>query len=313
MKFAFVFPGQGSQSVGMMDAWSAHPAAVQVIAQASEALGEDLGALISEGPAELLSLTTNTQPAMLAAGVAMYAAWCAAGGPKASMMAGHSLGEYSALTAAGALDLADAVRLVRIRADAMQAAVPVGTGAMAAVLGLDDALVRQACAQAAQGEVVEAVNFNAPAQVVIAGHEAAVRRAMVTAKALGAKRAMLLPVSAPFHSSLLKPAAVVLSQALADVTVREPGVPVINNVDVSSEQDPERIRDALVRQAWHAVRWVELIQSMKQQGITHVVECGPGKVLSGTIKRIEPDMVALSVTDPETMQVALDTLFAAQA
>ncbi len=299
--------------MGMMDAWSAHPAAMHVIAQASEALGEDLGALIANGPAEQLSLTTHTQPAMLAAGVAMYAAWSAAGGPTASMMAGHSLGEYTALTAAGALDLADAVRLVRIRADAMQAAVPVGTGAMAAVLGLDDDLVRQACVQAAQGEIVEAVNFNAPAQVVIAGHAAAVQRAMVAAKALGAKRAMLLPVSAPFHSSLLKPAAEVLSQALAGVTVHVPTVPVINNVDVLVRQDPDDIRDALVRQAWHAVRWVELIQAMKQQGITHVVECGPGRVLSGTVKRIEPDMVALSVTDPETMQAAVDTLFAAQA
>lgn len=312
MKFAFVFPGQGSQSVGMMDAWSAHPAAMQVIAEASAALGEDLGALMAQGPAEQLSLTTNTQPAMLTAGVAMYAAWCAAGGPIASMMAGHSLGEYSALTAAGSIELADAVRLVRIRADAMQAAVPVGTGAMAAVLGLDDDLVVAACAQAAEGEIVEAVNFNAPSQVVIAGHATAVQRAMVAAKALGAKRAMLLPVSAPFHSSLLKPAAEVLSRALAGISVQAPKVPVMNNVDVLVQQDPDAIRDALVRQAWHAVRWVELVQAMKQQGITHVVECGPGKVLSGMVKRIEPDMVAMSVTDPETMQAALDAL-AAQA
>lgn len=311
MKFAFVFPGQGSQSVGMMDAWTSHPAAMKVIADASAALGEDLGALMSQGPAEQLSLTTNTQPAMLTAGVAMYQAWCAAGGPVASMMAGHSLGEYAALTAAGSLDLADAVRLVRIRADAMQAAVPVGTGAMAAVLGLDDDSVRAACAEAAQGEIVEAVNFNAPSQVVIAGHAEAVQRAMVAAKARGAKRAMLLPVSAPFHSSLLKPAADVLSKALAAVAVNTPAVPVINNVDVVINQDPAAIRDALVRQAWHAVRWVEIIQSMKAQGITHVVECGPGKVLSGMVKRIEPDMVAMSVTDPDSMQLALETLAAA--
>jgi [acyl-carrier-protein] S-malonyltransferase len=311
MKFAFVFPGQGSQSVGMMDAWSAHPAAMQVVALASDALGEDLGALMAQGPAELLSLTTHTQPAMLTAGVAMHAAWVAAGGPSATMMAGHSLGEYAALTAAGALELADAVRLVRIRADAMQAAVPVGTGAMAAVLGLDDESVRQACAQAAEGEVVEAVNFNAPSQVVIAGHASAVQRAIVTSKALGAKRAMLLPVSAPFHSSLLKPAAEVLSQALASVDVRAPRVSVINNVDVRVTQDPSEIRDALVRQAWNAVRWVEIIQAMKQQGITHVVECGPGKVLSAMVKRIEPELVALSVTDPESMQAAFETLAAA--
>lgn len=311
MKCAFVFPGQGSQSVGMMDAWSGHPAAVQVISEASAALGEDLSVLMAQGPAEQLSLTTNTQPAMLTAGVAMYQAWRAAGGPIPSVMAGHSLGEYAALTAAGSLSLADAVRLVRVRADAMQAAVPVGTGAMAAVLGLDDEAVRVACAEAAQGQVVEAVNFNAPSQVVIAGHAEAVQRAIQTAKAAGAKRAMLLPVSAPFHSSLLKPAADVLEQALAVINVAVPQVPVINNVDVALVQDPSGIRDALVRQAWHAVRWVEIIQAMKAQGVTHVVECGPGKVLSGMVKRIDPDLVALSVTDPESMQVALDILAAA--
>ena len=308
MKFAFVFPGQGSQSVGMMDAWASYPAAMKVVADASAALGEDLGTLMAQGPAEQLSLTTNTQPAMLTAGVAMFEAWRAAGGPIASMMAGHSLGEYAALTAAGSLDLADAVRLVRIRADAMQAAVPVGTGAMAAVLGLDDDAVRAACAEAAQGEIVEAVNFNAPSQVVIAGHAEAVQRAIAAAKARGAKRAMLLPVSAPFHSSLLKPAAEVLSRALSTVNIQAPAVPVINNVDVAITQDPAAIRDALVRQAWRAVRWVEIIQAMKVQGITHVVECGPGKVLSGMVKRIEPEMVVLSVTDPESMQSALDTL-----
>lgn len=308
MKFAFVFPGQGSQSVGMMDAWADHPAATKVISEASAALGEDLGLLMAQGPAEQLNLTTNTQPAMLTASVAMFEAWKAAGGPVASMMAGHSLGEYAALTAAGSLSLADAVRLVRIRADAMQAAVPVGTGAMAAVLGLDDDAVREACKQGAQGEIVEAVNFNAPSQVVIAGHVAAVERAMAAAKALGAKRAVLLPVSAPFHSSLLKPAAQVLSVALSKVTVHSPSVSVMNNVDVAIEQDPDKIRDALVRQAWHPVRWVEIIQAMKVQGITHIVECGPGKVLSGMVKRIEPDLVSVSVTDPASMQAAIDTL-----
>lgn len=311
MKFAFVFPGQGSQSVGMMDAWSAHPAAMQVIDEAAAALGEDLRILMAQGPAEQLSLTTNTQPAMLTADIAMFEAWRAAGGPTAALMAGHSLGEYAALTAAGSLSLADAVRLVRVRADAMQAAVPVGTGAMAAVLGLEDSAVRAACAEAAQGQVVEAVNFNAPSQVVIAGHAEAVQRAIVTAKAAGAKRAMLLPVSAPFHSSLLKPAADVLQGALAAISVHAPAVPVMNNVDVAIEQEPAAIRDALVRQAWHAVRWVEIVQAMRGLGITHVVECGPGKVLTGMVKRIDPELVVLSVTDPDSMQGALDTLAAA--
>jgi [acyl-carrier-protein] S-malonyltransferase len=283
---------------------------LQVIAEASAALGENLGTLMAQGPAEQLSLTTHTQPAVLTAGVAMFEAWRAAGGPTAALMAGHSLGEYAALTAAGSLSLADAVRLVRVRADAMQAAVPVGTGAMAAVLGLEDDAVRAACAEAAQGQVVEAVNFNAPSQVVIAGHADAVQRAIVTAKAAGAKRAMLLPVSAPFHSSLLKPAAEVLKGALAEIQVHSPQVPVINNVDVAIEQDPAAIRDALVRQAWHAVRWVEIVQAMRGLGITHVVECGPGKVLTGMVKRIDPELVALSVTDPESMQAALDTLAA---
>ncbi|MCD8537940.1 MAG: ACP S-malonyltransferase, partial [Burkholderiaceae bacterium] len=230
MKFAFVFPGQGSQTVGMLDAWSGNEAVTGVVAQANAALGEDLGALIADGPAEQLNLTTNTQPAMLTASLAMFAAWREAGGPEPMVMAGHSLGEYAALTAAGALDLADAVRLVRIRADAMQAAVPVGTGAMAAILGLEDDAVIAACQQAGQDEVVEAVNFNAPAQVVIAGHKAAVERAMENAKAAGAKRAVLLPVSAPFHSSLLKPAAAVLSEALTNVELRQPVIPVIHNV-----------------------------------------------------------------------------------
>ncbi|MCD8504303.1 MAG: ACP S-malonyltransferase [Burkholderiaceae bacterium] len=308
MKFAFVFPGQGSQTVGMLDAWSGNEAVTGVVAQANAALGEDLGALIADGPAEQLNLTTNTQPAMLTASLAMFAAWREAGGPEPMVMAGHSLGEYAALTAAGALDLADAVRLVRIRADAMQAAVPVGTGAMAAILGLEDDAVIAACQQAGQDEVVEAVNFNAPAQVVIAGHKAAVERAMENAKAAGAKRAVLLPVSAPFHSSLLKPAAAVLSEALTNVELRQPVIPVIHNVDVQVHQEPAAIRQALVDQAWHPVRWVQTIQAMANQGVTHVVECGPGKVLSGLVKRISPELTGISVTDPGSMQAAMDAL-----
>lgn len=308
MKIAFVFPGQGSQSVGMLDAWAGNAAVSTVIEQAGQALGQDLATLIAQGPAEQLNLTTNTQPVMLAADVAIHAAWVAAGGVQPAVMAGHSLGEYAALTAAGALSLEDAVRLVRVRADAMQSAVPVGTGAMAAILGLDDAAVIAACQQAAQGEVVEAVNFNAPAQVVIAGAKAAVERACEAAKAAGAKRALLLPVSAPFHSSLLEPAARVLQSALAAVEVKAPQVPVINNVDVAVQSGVDAIRDALVRQAWHPVRWVETIQAMKAQGVTHVVECGPGKVLSGLVKRIDADLTALSITDPASLDAALTAL-----
>ncbi|MFC4274975.1 ACP S-malonyltransferase [Achromobacter aloeverae] len=308
MKIAFVFPGQGSQSVGMLDAWAGNAAVADTVARAGAALGQDLAALIGLGPAEQLNLTTNTQPAMLTAGVAFYAAWRAAGGPLPEVLAGHSLGEYAALTAAGALQLEDAVRLVRIRADAMQAAVPVGTGAMAAILGLDDDAVRAACAQGAQGEVVEAVNFNAPAQVVIAGHKAAVERACEAAKAAGAKRAVMLPVSAPFHSSLLEPAAAVLSKALNDVVVNAPAIPVVNNVDVLAPTEPAAIRDALVRQAWHPVRWVETIRAFKARGVTHVVECGPGKVLAGLIKRIDGELTGLAITDPASLDAALAQL-----
>jgi [acyl-carrier-protein] S-malonyltransferase len=308
MKIAFVFPGQGSQSVGMLDAWSDNAVVKSTLLQASDALGQDLAALIAAGPAEELNLTTNTQPVMLTAAMAVYRAWIAAGGLAPALVAGHSLGEYSALSAAGAISLEDAVGIVRIRADAMQAAVPVGTGGMAAILGLDDDVVISLCEQAAQGEVVEAVNFNAPAQVVIAGHKGAVERACDLAKAAGAKRALVLPVSAPFHSSLLKPAAAVLEQALAKISVAVPGIPVLNNVDVASPSDPVAIKDALVRQAWHAVRWVETIQAMKAQGITHVVECGPGKVLNGLTKRIDRDLTGLSITDPASLQLALETL-----
>jgi [acyl-carrier-protein] S-malonyltransferase len=312
MKIAFVFPGQGSQSVGMLDAWAGNAAVADVLARAGAALGQDLGALIAQGPADQLNLTTNTQPVMLTAAYACYAAWTAAGGRKPDVVAGHSLGEYTALTAAGSLALEDAVRLVRVRADAMQTAVPVGTGGMAAILGLDDDAVRAACAQAAAngepGDVVEAVNFNAPAQVVIAGHKAAVERACEAAKAAGAKRALPLPVSAPFHSSLLKPAADVLAGALARIEVSAPSIPVINNVDVAQAGDPAAIRDALVRQAWHPVRWVETIQAMKAQGVTHVVECGPGKVLAGLVKRIDGDLVGMSIADPASLEAALAAL-----
>ncbi|MCX5592171.1 ACP S-malonyltransferase [Alcaligenes endophyticus] len=308
MKIAFVFPGQGSQSVGMLDAWADVAAVRDTVAQASSALGQDLATLMTQGPAEELNLTTNTQPVMLTASVAMYRAWLAAGGQQPALMAGHSLGEYSALTAAGALSLDDAVPLVRVRADAMQAAVPVGQGTMAAILGLSDDQVRDVCVQAAQGQTVEAVNFNAPEQVVIAGDVDAVNRACQLAKEAGAKRALVLAVSAPFHSSLLKPAATVLQHALAKIVLQNPTIPVINNVDVLSPAQPDEIKAALVRQAWHAVRWVETIQAMKAQGVTHVVECGPGKVLSGLIKRIDRELTAISITDPASMQVALDTL-----
>lgn len=308
MKTAFVFPGQGSQSVGMMDAWSENAVVQETMAQAGQALGQDLAGLISAGPAESLNLTTNTQPAMLLCSVAMYRAWLQAGGARPDMLAGHSLGEYSALVAAGAMALEDALRIVRIRADAMQSAVPVGQGAMAAILGLDDDVVRNICVSAANGQVVEAVNFNAPSQVVIAGHVAAVERACELAREAGARRALLLPVSAPFHSSLLRPAADVLREALAGVHIDSPQIPLLNNVDVASPDDPAAIREALERQAWHPVRWVELIQSMKAAGVTHIVECGPGKVLSGLVKRIDRELTALNITDPASMQQALDTI-----
>ena len=308
MKVAFVFPGQGSQSVGMMDAWAGNAAVAHALSEASDALGQDLSALIAQGPVDALNLTTNTQPVMLAAAVAVYRAWIQAGGAAPALVAGHSLGEYSALTAAGALALTDAVSLVRVRADAMQAAVPVGTGGMAAVLGLDDDVVRDVCLRAAQGEVVEAVNFNAPAQVVIAGHKGAVERACELAREAGAKRALVLPVSAPFHSSLLEPAAGVLQQALQSVPVSAPVIPLINNVDVAMPSDAAAIKDALVRQAWHPVRWVETVLAMKAQGVTHVVECGPGKVLNGLTKRIDRDLVGLAITDPASLDAALQTL-----
>jgi [acyl-carrier-protein] S-malonyltransferase len=311
MTLAFVFPGQGSQSVGMLDGFAASPAVRALQAEADAALGEPLSALIAEGPAEALSLTVNTQPAMLVAGLACYRAWREAGGPEPQAVAGHSLGEYTALAAAGSLDAADAVRLVRLRAQAMQEAVPVGQGGMAAILGLDDAAVAQACREAVEnqpGEVVEPVNFNAPSQVVIAGHKTAVDRACERAKALGAKRALPLPVSAPFHSSLLEPAGRRLADALTGIALRAPAFQLVNNVDVAVETDPSRIRDALVRQASHAVRWVEVVQKLKAMGVTRVIEFGPGKVLAGLVSRIDKSLAVSAVHDPASLDSALKEL-----
>ncbi|WP_197337186.1 ACP S-malonyltransferase [Ralstonia solanacearum] len=308
MTFAFVFPGQGSQSVGMLNAFADHPAVAATLAEASDALGQDIGKLIAEGPADELNLTTNTQPVMLTAAVAVYRAWQAAGGPVPTVVAGHSLGEYSALVAAGAIAFKDAVPLVRFRAKAMQEAVPVGEGGMAAILGLSDDDVRAACAEASIAGVVEAVNFNAPAQVVIAGAKAAVEKACEVAKAKGAKRALPLPVSAPFHSSLLKPASDRLRDYLASVTVSAPSIPLINNVDVAVVSDPVAIKDALVRQAASPVRWVETVQKMKTDGITRVVECGPGKVLAGLTKRIDGDIVGDAIFDPASLEAVLAQL-----
>ncbi|WP_198971003.1 ACP S-malonyltransferase [Xylophilus sp. ASV27] len=305
--FAFVFPGQGSQSVGMLDAWGDHPAVAETLREASDALGEDVARLVREGPKEALALTTNTQPVMLVAGVAAWRAWKAEGGADPAAVAGHSLGEYSALVAAGVLTLAQAAPLVRLRAAAMQQAVPVGVGAMAAILGLDASKVIAGCqdvtrALAGSGhEIVEAVNFNDPAQTVIAGSKAAVEKACEVLKAAGAKRALPLPVSAPFHSSLMQPAAEKLKEKLAAIDFAAPRIPVLNNIDVAVQTEPAAIRDALYRQAFGPVRWVESVQALKQRGITHVVECGPGKVLSGMLKRIDPDLSAAALYDPATL------------
>ncbi|HQR77167.1 MAG TPA: ACP S-malonyltransferase [Burkholderiaceae bacterium] len=304
MKLAFVFPGQGSQSVGMLSGFD-DPAVGKVLDRASAALGLDLRSLIASGPAEDLNLTVNTQPAMLVAGFAIYEAWRSAGGARPALVAGHSLGEYTALAAAEAISLEDAVRLVRFRASAMQEAVPVGVGAMAAIIGLADEDVIRACAIAAEGQVVEAVNFNAPSQVVIAGHKEAVERACAAAKQLGAKRALVLPVSAPFHSSLLQPAAERLRAYLAQVAIKAPAIPMINNVDVAIESEPARIADALARQAAGPVRWVEIVRSLASQGVTHVVECGPGRVLAGLTRRIAPELESLAIFDPESLKEAL--------
>lgn len=312
MTIAFVFPGQGSQSVGMLDAFAGNPVVAQILTQADQALGEPISALIAGGPAEDLSLTVNTQPAMLVAGFACCAAWRDAGGPEAVAVAGHSLGEYTALVAADALSLPQAVALVRLRAQAMQEAVPVGTGGMAVIMGLDDAAVKAVCAAASTPhDRVEAVNFNAPAQVVIAGHKAAVERACENAKQAGAKRALPLAVSAPFHSSLLAPAGLRLATALAATDLRPPRIPLVNNVDVAIETDPARIIDALVRQASAPVRWVEVVQRLKAMGVDQVIEFGPGKVLTGLIPRIDKSIKALSVFDPASLQAALAAVSAA--
>jgi len=313
-KFAFVFPGQGSQSVGMLDAWGEHPAVREAVQEASDALGEDLGALIHGGPKEALALTANTQPVMLLAGVAAWRVWRAEGGALPLAVAGHSLGEYSALVAAGVLTLAQAVPLVRLRGAAMQEAVPVGVGAMAAVLGMEAGKVIEGCREAAasfgpgSAEVVEAVNFNDPAQTVIAGTKAGVDKACELLKAAGAKRALPLPVSAPFHSSLMKPAAEKLKAALAGLQLQAPQIPVLNNVDVAVVQDADAIRDALYRQAFGPVRWVECVRQLRQMGATHLVECGPGKVLTGMTKRIDAELVGAAIFDPATLKETLELL-----
>ncbi|MDP3412414.1 MAG: ACP S-malonyltransferase [Polaromonas sp.] len=312
--FAFVFPGQGSQSVGMLDAWGDLPAVRETLREASDALGEDLGQLIKDGPKEALGLTTNTQPVMLVAGVAAYRAWMAETGAAPAVVAGHSLGEYSALVASGVLSLAQAAPLVRFRAQAMQDAVPVGVGAMAAILGMEASRVIEGCAEAVSSfgpgtaEVVEAVNFNDPLQTVIAGSKAAVDKACEVLKANGAKRALPLPVSAPFHSSLMKPAADKLKEKLAATAFAAPLIPVINNIEVAVETDPERIRAALYAQAFGPVRWVECVQAIKARGITTMVECGPGRVLAGMVKRIDAEMTGVALFDPDSLKQAREML-----
>lgn len=310
-KFAFLFTGQGAQAVGMLNGFAGNPVVDQTVQEASDALGFDLKRMIAEGPKEDLDLTTNTQPVMLTAAVAVYRAWIAAGGPVPSVVAGHSLGEYSALVAAGVIPFADAVPLVRFRAQSMQDAVPVGQGGMAVILGLQADDVRAVCVEAAQGEVVEAVNFNEPTQIVIAGHTAAVERACEIAKAKGAKRAMKLSVSAPFHSSLLKPASDRLREYMAGLTFAAPQIDVINNVDVAVLNDPEEIKDALVRQAAGPVRWVETMQKMAAEGVTQVIECAPSKTLIGMAKRIDPALVGEALVDQAALERMLESIKAA--
>jgi [acyl-carrier-protein] S-malonyltransferase len=301
--FAFVFPGQGSQAVGMLDAWGDNAAVRETLAEASDALGEDVARLIREGPKEQLDLTSNTQPVMLAAGIACYRAWLAQTGRQPALVAGHSLGEYTALVAAGALTLKDALPLVRFRAQAMQEAVPVGVGAMAAILGLEADEVRQGCAEAVDstGEAVAAANFNDPKQTVIAGTRAGVDKACELLKAKGAKRTLPLAVSAPFHSTLMKPAADRLKERLAATQFAVPLIPVLNNIDVAVQTEAEAIRDALYRQAFGPVRWVEVVLAMRARGLTHIIECGPGKTLAGMVKRIDPQAVSGNVLDPATL------------
>lgn len=306
MSFACVFPGQGSQSVGMLSALAdANPIVRDTFVEAGDALGYDLWRLTQQGPEADLNATDRTQPALLAAGVAVWRVWQAAQGPAPALMAGHSLGEYTALVCAGALDFAAAVRLVEHRGRLMQDAVPIGVGAMAAVLGLDDDAVRAACAESAGDEVVEPVNFNSPGQVVIAGHAAAVERAAAAAKARGAKRVLPLPVSVPSHCALMKPAAEKMARRLADTPIRRPTVPVIQNVSAQAAGEPEAIRDALTRQLYNPVRWVESMQFAAEQGATLLVECGPGKVLSGLAKRIDERLSGVSVNGPDDLDAAL--------
>jgi [acyl-carrier-protein] S-malonyltransferase len=306
MSLAFVFPGQGSQSEGMLSTLAAEFGEVEeTFREASEVLGYDLWDIVQNGPAEKLNSTDITQPAMLAAGVAVWRVWQAKDGAQPAVLAGHSLGEYTALVCGGSLEFADAIKLVAERGRLMQQAVPAGTGAMAAVLGLDDDAVRQACSDAANGEVLEAVNFNSPGQVVVAGHKAAVERVVDLAKEWGAKRAMVLPVSVPSHCALMKPAADQLATVLQDVAIQAPTIPVINNADVASPNKPDAIRDALVRQLYSPVRWVETIQKMAGDGVDRLVECGPGKVLAGLNKRIERKMAAQAVFDPDSLSAAL--------
>ena len=306
-KFAFVFPGQGSQAVGMLNGFADNKVVQDTLAEASDALGFDLGKMIAEGPKEDLDLTTNTQPVMLTSS-AFYRAWIAAGGAVPEVVAGHSLGEFSALVASGVIPFADAVKLVRFRAQAMQEAVPVGQGSMAAIIGLTGDEVKAACSEAAQGEVVEPANFNSPTQIVIAGHNTALARACDIAKAKGAKRALMLPVSAPFHSSLLQPASVRLADYMSKLNFSAPQIPLINNVDVVILSNPEEIKDALVRQVASSVRWVETIEKMAGMGITHVVECGPGKVLAGLSKRIDSSLTGDAIVDQASLDKVLETL-----
>jgi [acyl-carrier-protein] S-malonyltransferase len=308
VKLALIFPGQGSQAVGMLDAFADTQVVRETFKEASDVLDVDLWKLAADGPVDALNATVNTQPVMLSAGYAVYRAWRQAGGAEPAFVAGHSLGEYTALTAAGVLAFADAVPLVRFRAQAMQDAVPVGAGAMAAILGLDDDAVRAACAEAARGDVVEAVNFNAPNQVVIAGHRAAVERGVEAARAKGARRAVMLPVSAPFHSSLLQPAAERLARRLQESVFSAPRIPVINNVDVAILSETDRIKDALARQACRPVRWVEVIRHMAAGGVTHIAECGPGKVLAGLTKRIDSRLGSYAITDPQSLQQTLEAI-----
>ncbi len=307
-KFAFVFPGQGSQTVGMLDGFAGNVAVRETVAEASDALGFDVGKMIAEGPKESIDLTVNTQPIMLTTSIAFYRAWLAAGGSVPEVVAGHSVGEFSALVAAGVIPLADAVKLVRFRATVMQEAVPVGVGGMAAIIGLDAETLKTVCIEAAEDDVVEPANFNSPIQTVIAGHKTALDRACKLAKAKGAKRALLLPVSAPFHSSLLVPASERLADYMKDMVFSTPKIPVINNVDVVIQNDPVAIKDALVRQVASSVRWVEIIQKMALMSITHIVDCGPGKVLAGMIKRIDGSIRGLAIVDQTSLDTTLEVL-----